>query len=117
MTVRFGWHAALQILGVLMIVVALPFALARAATRRPKAARSTAGAAANAHGVRTATTTSAATGAPPRVFTHWTFPLLLVGSMCSIGAVGGTMQNLKLLLSLDKGLSAGRRRRASCRWC
>jgi MFS family permease len=25
--------------------------------------------------------------------------------MCSIGAVGGTMQNLKLLLTIDKGLS------------
>jgi MFS family permease len=27
--------------------------------------------------------------------------------MCSIGAVGGTMQNLKLLLTIDKGLSQG----------
>jgi MFS family permease len=28
--------------------------------------------------------------------------------MCSIGAVGGTMQNLKLYLSLDRGLAQGR---------
>jgi MFS family permease len=33
------------------------------------------------------------------------FFLLLIGSMASIGAVGGTMQNLKLYLSLDRGLS------------
>jgi MFS family permease len=33
------------------------------------------------------------------------FYLLAIGSMCSIGAVGGTMQNLKLYLSLDRGLS------------
>jgi MFS family permease len=35
------------------------------------------------------------------------FYLLLVGSMCSIGAVGGTMQNLKLYLSLDIGYAQG----------
>ena len=35
------------------------------------------------------------------------FYLLLVGSMCSIGAVGGTMQNLKLYLSLDVGYTQG----------
>jgi MFS family permease len=35
------------------------------------------------------------------------FYLLLVGSMCSIGAVGGTMQNLKLYLSLDHTYGQG----------
>ena len=35
------------------------------------------------------------------------FYLLLVGSMCSIGAVGGTMQNLKLYLSLDQQYGQG----------
>jgi MFS family permease len=35
------------------------------------------------------------------------FYLLMVGSMCSIGAVGGTMQNLKLFLSLDVKLAQG----------
>jgi sugar phosphate permease len=33
------------------------------------------------------------------------FYLLALGSMCSIGAVGGTMQNLKLFLTLDRGFS------------
>ncbi|MBA2356146.1 MAG: MFS transporter, partial [Acidobacteria bacterium] len=35
------------------------------------------------------------------------FYLLLVGSMCSIGAVGGTMQNLKLYLTLDQQYGQG----------
>ena len=35
------------------------------------------------------------------------FYLLAIGSMASIGAVGGTMQNLKLFLSLDRGLPQG----------
>src|SRR5439155_161123 len=35
------------------------------------------------------------------------FYLLLVGSMCSIAAVGGTNQHLKLFLSLDHGYAQG----------
>ena len=35
------------------------------------------------------------------------FYLLAIGSMASIGAVGGTMQNLKLYLSLDRKLPQG----------
>jgi MFS family permease len=35
------------------------------------------------------------------------FYLLLVGSVCSIGAVGGTIQNLKLYLSLDRHYDQG----------
>jgi len=35
------------------------------------------------------------------------FYLLLVGSVCSIGAVGGTIQNLKLYLSLDRQYDQG----------
>jgi MFS family permease len=33
--------------------------------------------------------------------------MLALASMCSIGAVGGTMQNLKLSLSLDRGFAQG----------
>ena len=36
------------------------------------------------------------------------FYLLALGSMASIGAVGGTMQNLKLYLTLDRGLAQAR---------
>jgi sugar phosphate permease len=91
---RYGWRPALQILGCLMMVVALPFAWF--VSDRPPGAD------------RGEERTVSPAGADLRTaLRHWTFPLLLVGSMCSIGAVGGTMQNLKLLLSLDKGFSQG----------
>ena len=35
------------------------------------------------------------------ILKSWPFYLLLIGSMCSIGAVAGTSQNLKLFLSID----------------
>ena len=38
------------------------------------------------------------------------FYLLAIGSMASIGAVGGTMQNLKLYLSLDRGFGEAQAR-------
>jgi MFS family permease len=98
LTTRFGWHTALYLLGLLMIALTLPFALFvndAPPAARPRAASSQANAQA---GRATAVSLRA-------IFTHWTFPLLLVGSMCSIGAVGGTMQNLKLLLTLDRGFA------------
>ena len=88
--VRFGWHAALQILGVLMAAFSLP--LAFLLKEAPKAA------------IGTATTAS------PRlkeVFRRFPFYLLTIGSMCSIAAVSGTQQNLKLYLSLDRHFSQG----------
>src|SRR5688572_5149106 len=41
----------------------------------------------------------------PPILSRPAFYLLLVGSMASIGAVGGTMQNLALYLSLDRKLA------------
>lgn len=35
------------------------------------------------------------------VLKNWHFYLLAIGSMCSIGAVGGTFQNLKLFMTGD----------------
>jgi sugar phosphate permease len=114
LTVRFGWHLALQLLGLLMVAVALPFALfvqesPTAGLQAPgsglqDSSSGVQGGPSAPHGVAVS-----APGAPlaTRVFTHWTFPFLLLGSMCSIGAVGGTMQNLKLFLSLDRGLPQG----------
>src|SRR5262249_20068914 len=101
LTTRFGWHIALYLLGVLMIALTLPFALFVRDSPTPATAGAT---------PRTDTDGSVqlrhAHGVSLRsIFTHWTFPLLLIGSMCSIGAVGGTIQNLKLLLSLDRGLA------------
>ena len=109
--VRFGWHVALQLLGVLMIAVALPLiwfvkeAPAFAATTDASAA-SAGSPVAGGHAPAGAASI-AAVGSRPRIWTDWTFPLLLIGSMCSIGAVGGTMQNLKLFLSLDKAITQG----------
>jgi len=102
--VRFGWHAALQLLGVLMIVVALP--LIWIVKDFPAAAAASAGTPASTH-APVGSASLAAGGSRPRIWTDWTFPLLLIGSMCSIGAVGGTMQNLKLFLSLDKAIAQG----------
>jgi MFS family permease len=99
LTQRYGWQAALQILGVLMIVIAFPMAWfvrewpEGAAPQSPIA------------NPQSPIANSLPSMAP--VLKSPAFYLLLVGSMCSIGAVGGTMQNLKLFLSLDLKLSQG----------
>jgi MFS family permease len=88
---RFGWRPALQILGLLIIVVAMP--LAWFIKDAPDSERSL-------DPVRP----QPSAGPPPSfvpVLRTRAFYLLLVASMCSIGAVGGMMQNLKLYLSLD----------------
>jgi sugar phosphate permease len=116
LTTHYGWHNALYILGALMIALTLPFALfvrdappinARedtgAGAHLPSRAAGAADARASA-GVQGVGGGAAAVSLRG-IFTHWTFPLLLIGSMCSIGAVGGTVQNLKLLLSLDRGFA------------
>src|ERR1044071_7435672 len=41
------------------------------------------------------------------IFRQGTFYLLAIGSMCSIGAVGGTNQHLKLYLSRDQNYGQG----------
>ena len=90
LTRAVGWQGALQVLGALIIVVALPLALV--VPEAPAAPTST---------------TSTILHQPPigPVFRTPAFYLLLVGSMCSIAAVGGTNQHLKLFLSLDHGYS------------
>ena len=84
---RFNWHNSLRILGVLIIVLALP--LAYFVKESPDALPST----------PKAPTPTAPIG---WVLKSKTFYLLAIGSMCSIGAVGGTNQHLKLFLSLDQ---------------
>jgi sugar phosphate permease len=87
LTQAYGWRGALRILGMLMIVIALPAAYF---VREP--ARGAAG------------------GPQPPVISLGSilskpaFYLLMIGSMASIGAVGGTIQNLALYLSLDRKL-------------
>jgi MFS family permease len=82
----YGWHVALQAMGLLAIVVALPLILVL--SDRPPAA--------------------APLAEEPRVpaarpLRSGPFYLLAVASMCSIGAVGATNQHLKMFLTLDSG--------------
>jgi sugar phosphate permease len=84
----FGWRGALQVLGILIIALALP--LAYFVRDEPESAAAKPGA-------RPATSVAPMGG----IFRQPAFYLLALGSMCSIGAVGGTNQHLKLFLSLD----------------
>jgi len=85
---RVGWQGALQVLGASIIVVAMPLALVVKESPSPQPPAP-----------------SSASIAP--VLRTPAFYLLLLGSMCSIAAVGGTNQHLKLFLSLDHGYSQG----------
>jgi sugar phosphate permease len=94
LTARVGWRASLQIVGGLIVLIALPLAyfvreepatIERVAQPGPRRTPE------NAE-IRTILTSPA-------------FYLLALGSMCSIAAVGGTNQHLKLFLSLDRRYS------------
>lgn len=86
---HFGWQNALRLLGLLIIVLALPMALLIKET--PSGWQK-----------------QAALSAPAATaFKSIYFYLLMVGSMCSIAAVSGTQQNLKLFLSLDRHYPQG----------
>ena len=87
LTTAFGWRGALRWLGLLMIAVAFPPAFFVRDRPAPERAREL----------------PAADSLRP-VLTRPAFWLLAIGSMTSIGAVGGTTQNLKLYLSLDRHL-------------
>jgi sugar phosphate permease len=86
----FGWRGALQFLGILIVLLALPLAY----FVRDEPDTPVAGA--------TPVAASPGSATPVRdLFRNPAFYLLALGSMCSIGAVGGTNQHLKLFLSLD----------------
>jgi MFS family permease len=89
LTEAFDWRGAIRALGVLMIIVALPAAWF---VREPEAA-----------------SRAAAAAAPPLkgVLSRPAFYFLMIGSMASIGAVGGTIQNLALYLRLDRQFPQG----------
>jgi sugar phosphate permease len=89
LNVEFGWRGGLMWLGVIMIAIAFPMAwlakeapegVAQKKTEQPKTPFS-------------------------NILKGWPFYLLLIGSMCSIGAVSGTSQNLKLFMSIDLSYS------------
>jgi sugar phosphate permease len=86
LNVQYGWRDTLMILGVLMVIVAFP--MAWFVKENPGAV--------NQPGPAPAPQASMTP-----VLKGWPFYLLLIGSMCSIGAVAGTSQNLKLFFSLD----------------
>lgn len=88
---RFGWQVALKLLGLLIVVVAFPMAfLVKDLPARPSISLLTT----SQPGVRQA-------------FKRASLYLLIAASMCSIAAVSGTQQNLKLFLSLDQHYSQG----------
>ncbi len=85
---KFGWQASLRYLGIGIVAVSLPLAfflkeIPAPAKSEPRAAPVSVMAA----------------------FKSGSFYLLTLGSMCSIAAVSGTQQNLKLFLSLDRHFS------------
>jgi len=83
---RFGWQSALKCLGLLVIGIAFPAAFfVKDAPLRPQTIQE-----------------SVASPSLRRVFKSVPFYLLAGASMCSIAAVSGTQQNLKLFLSLDQ---------------
>jgi MFS family permease len=91
LTQAYGWRGALRILGLLMIAAALPAAYF---VKEPDAPN------------LSSRRTEGESGPSLRsIFSGVPFYLLAIGSMASIGAVGGTVQNLALYLSLDRRLA------------
>lgn len=93
LNINFGWHQALMSLGVLMIILAFP--MAWYVKESPKGFT---------HSLKPQQHDSSLKS----LLKEKPFYLLLVGSMCAIGAVSGTIQNLKLFFSLDMGYSQER---------
>jgi sugar phosphate permease len=89
---QFGWRLALRLLGVFIIVIAFPAAFL---VREPPA------------GGSAAPDTRPAPVSIAPVLKRPAFYLLAFGSMASIGAVGGTIQNMGLYLKMDRELAQG----------
>jgi MFS family permease len=123
LTDALGWHAALRTLGIAIIAIALPMAFFVKDSPGRETPRASAAGPASDLAVRSSAfrrgvgsgktppkggTTSTPEAAPLReVLKSSRFYLLAVASLCSIGAVGGTNQNLKLYLSLDRNYAQG----------
>jgi MFS family permease len=85
LTRQFGWQGSLRTLGVMVVLVSLPlvFFIKESPGKQPS------------------TSVRSSPGSIGGVLRSWQFYLLAIGSMCSIGAVGGTYQNLKLFMTGD----------------
>jgi sugar phosphate permease len=86
LTSSYGWRDALMVLGILMIAVAFP--MAWFVKEKPEDGA-------------VGTKQEASRTPFGNILKSWPFYLLVIGSMCSIGAVAGTSQNIKLFLSID----------------
>jgi MFS family permease len=97
LTEALGWRTALKVIGVLMIAIAFPLAWF---VREPEASGRSAA----------PESPAAAVGGDSilDVLRQPAFYLLALGSMASIGAVGGTTQNLKLFFAMDRGMAQAR---------
>jgi len=92
LNIQFGWHQALMLIGILMVIISFP--MAWIVKENPVA--------------QTGEIAKEESTIPlNKIVKGWPFYLLLIGSMCSIGAVAGTSQNLKLFFSLDLKYSQG----------
>jgi sugar phosphate permease len=97
LTEALGWRTALKVLGLLMIAIAFPLAFF---VREPESP---------GRGTAEATPAAGASGdSILAVLRQPAFYLLALGSMASIGAVGGTTQNLKLFFAMDRGMAQAR---------
>jgi sugar phosphate permease len=92
LNIEFGWHKALMFLGIGMVVIAFP--MAWIVKEKPEA-------------ISISTIPEERVVPLKKIVGGWPFYLLLIGSMCSIGAVAGTSQNLKLFFSLDLKYTQG----------
>jgi sugar phosphate permease len=92
LNIQFGWHQALMLLGILMVVISFPMAWIVKEDPEKRSIE---------------TIKEEPTIPLNKIVKGWPFYLLLIGSMCSIGAVAGTSQNLKLFFSLDLKYSQG----------
>jgi sugar phosphate permease len=86
LNVQLGWRDGLMCLGIIMIAVAFPMVWFVKE---------------NPDGAKTSVKQEPAKVPFSHILKRSSFYLLLIGSMCSIGAVAGTSQNLKLFLSID----------------
>lgn len=92
LNMQMEWRSSLVVLGVLMIVIALPMALFVKE---------------NPAGFSKVTKSGEPKIPFKNILKDKSFYLLVIGSMCSIGAVAGVSQNLKLFFSLDLKFTQG----------
>jgi sugar phosphate permease len=115
LTARVGWRLSLQLLGGLIVLIALPLAYfvredpdddarlkpSRDDELKPSRDHALRPSSYDDGGARRLQPSVSIT----EILRTRSFYLLALGSMCSIAAVGGTNQHLKLFLSLDRGYS------------